>query len=308
MESTENQNTKAEFDLVDLALLLIKSWKVIGLWTVVAAVIAVSYALYLPNIYKSEVILAPAETDSAGAAAGQLGGIASLAGISINAGTTGSDAGLAVEILKSRQFFSDYLYDHILVELFASSTWIPGEDRLVINETIYDELNKKWIREAAPPSRPKPSVQEAYDLFRSNHFSTSVELDTGLQLISVKHISPSVAQRWALIIVKGINKEMQRRAIAKAESSIGHLTSIRKTNPVTNVNNILSTLIEDQVKQKMLASATDDYVFEVVEPPVVPEQRDSPRRSVIAISGTLIGAFLGILFVIGRIALSAGLT
>ena len=305
MDSTENQTNKAEFDLIDLATLLVQSWKIIGLWAILAAVIAVSYALYLPNIYKSEVILAPADREGSGASAGQLGGIASLAGISIGGGASNSDSGLAVEILKSRQFFGAYLYNDILVELFAATGWISSEDRLSIDPTIYDRSNKEWTRETTPPFKPKPSVQEAYDLFRSKHFASSVELDTGLHLISVRHISPSVAQRWVSIIVKAINREMQRRAIEKAESSIRHLTDIRKTNSVTNVNNILSTLIEDQVKQKMLAGATNNYVFEIVEPPVVPEQRDSPRRSVIAVGGTMLGVVLGILFVIGRAALGS---
>ena len=59
------------------------------------------------------------------------------------------------------------------------------------------------------------------------------------------------------------------------------------------------------MKQKMLAGATNNYVFEIVEPPVVPEQRDSPRRSVIAVGGTMLGVVLGILFVIGRAALGS---
>lgn len=295
----------AEIDLFELAYTIFRSWKYIVLISGVCLVGAVIYALSLPNIYKSEAILAPAEGNNSAQMAGQLGGIANLAGISLGMGAADSEAGLALEILKSRQFFEKYIYQDVLVELMAVTSWNAALDQLDLDENIYSRETKTWLRKASYPYTPKPSVQEAYDVFRTKHFSTELKIDTGLYVVSVRHLSPTVAKEWVTKLISGINQEMRYRAISKAESSIAFLTNTRDGSSVINVNNILSSLIEEQTKLSMLASSTKDYAFEIVEPPIVPEQRDSPRRSIIVIVGTFLGGFLGVLGVILKTAISA---
>ena len=296
---------EADIDLFELAYTIIRSWKYIVLTSVVCFIGAVIYSLSLPNIYKSEAILAPAEGNNSAQMAGQLGGIANLAGISLGMGAADSEAGLALEILKSRQFFEKYIYQDVLVELMAVTSWNAASDQLDLDENIYNRETKTWLRKASYPYTPKPSVQEAYDVFRTKHFSTELKIDTGLYVLSVRHLSPTVAKDWVTKLISGINQEMRYRAISKAESSIAFLTNTRDRSSVINVNNILSSLIEEQTKLSMLASSTKDYAFEIVEPPIVPEQRDSPRRSVIVIVGTFLGGFLGVLGVILKTAISA---
>ena len=72
----------------------------------VFAIVSVGYALSLPNQYKATVLLAPAQEESGGlsSALGQLGGLASLAGVNIGAGG-GGESKHAQEILKSRFFY-----------------------------------------------------------------------------------------------------------------------------------------------------------------------------------------------------------
>ncbi|HAS23515.1 MAG TPA: LPS O-antigen length regulator, partial [Idiomarina loihiensis] len=75
-----------------------------------------------PNIYKSEATLAPTEEASGGGLsqmAGQLGGLASLAGVNLG-GKNADKTTIALEILKSRAFIKSFVekYD-ILPELMA---------------------------------------------------------------------------------------------------------------------------------------------------------------------------------------------
>ena len=78
-------------DEIDLRELFAVLWagkvKIVAI-TAVFAVASVIYALSVPNQYKATALLAPAQQDSGGisGALGQLGGLASLAGVSIGGG------------------------------------------------------------------------------------------------------------------------------------------------------------------------------------------------------------------------------
>ena len=59
-------------------------------------------------------------------------------------------------------------------------------------------------------------------------------------------------------------------------------------------------LIEQQTKTVMLANASDEYVFQVIEPPVAPELKSEPKRALICVLGTLLGGVLAMVFVLIR--------
>ena len=90
-----NQNPSVEQmpqyadDEIDLRELFATLWRgkwIIILVTTVFAVVGVFYALSQPNIYQSSVLLAPAQDEGGAGVSGQLGGLASLAGISLGGG------------------------------------------------------------------------------------------------------------------------------------------------------------------------------------------------------------------------------
>jgi uncharacterized protein involved in exopolysaccharide biosynthesis len=54
-------------------------------------------------------------------------------------------------------------------------------------------------------------------------------------------------------------------------------------------------LIESETKTLMLANARAEYAFTVVDPAVVPEERVSPRRTLMVLSGLFIGMVVGVL-------------
>ena len=69
-----------EIDLIALLRLLIGSWKLIGGVTVLVTAAVVAYALLATEMYKAEILLAPAEEDksSMSTALGQFGGLAEV--------------------------------------------------------------------------------------------------------------------------------------------------------------------------------------------------------------------------------------
>ncbi len=129
-------------------------WK--GKWIVIATtfvfvVSAVLYALSLPNIYKADALLAPAESSNGGGLskmAGQLGGLAALAGVNLGAGES-SQTELAVQVLKSRHFVDAFINKHdLLVPLMAAKGWDLVNNKLILDEELYNPSTGEWLREA----------------------------------------------------------------------------------------------------------------------------------------------------------------
>jgi len=61
---------------------------------------------------------------------------------------------------------------------------------------------------------------------------------------------------------------------------------------------VFYTIIEEQIKNKMLAEASPDYAFLAVSPSMVPEEKSEPNRVLIVILGTLLGGILSVLWVL----------
>ncbi|MEF1340005.1 Wzz/FepE/Etk N-terminal domain-containing protein, partial [Vibrio rotiferianus] len=268
--------------------------------TVLFAVISVVVAISLPNIYRSEAVLTPATQDaSMSGLSGQLGGLASLAGVSLGADDSNKSK-LALEVLKSRSFLADFVNrHHVLPDLMAVEEWIPTKNKVVYNSELYDESQKTWVREAEFPRSVTPSTQEAYPELL-DVLSVTEDKQTGLVRIAVEHQSPYVAKQWVDWLVSDINEEMRTRDLKDATRMVKYLEDKLENTKLADMQSILFQLIEEQTKTIMLAEVMEEYVFKVVDSPIVPELKDSPKRALICVLGTLLGGILGVFFVILR--------
>lgn len=91
---------------------------------------------------------------------------------------------------------------------------------------------------------------------------------------------------------------MKLKDIQEAKKSIRYLEAqITKTN-ISEVKTTLSSLIEEQTKTLMLANSRDEYMFKIVDPAFVPEEKSEPKRALIVIVATFFGGIFGIIIVL----------
>lgn len=291
-----------EIDLRELFSVLWEGKLSIVFVTALSAVISVSIALYLPNKYMSEALLAPRVDGGAGGSLSQLasqyGGLASLAGINIGGLGEGGKTAIAIEMLKSREFFGEYLYDQVLVDLIAAEGWDRVSNELTLDPSIFDGASKTWVREVGPEFKVKPSIQEAHDAFVDGFLSVSEDKQTGFVTVAIKHYSPSVARDWVLLIVNGVNDAVRARDVEEAENSIAFLNEQRQKTSLVSLTEVFAELIEQQTKTVMLAAASEEYVFQIIDPPVAPELKSEPSRAFISIVGVLLGVMLAVVYVL----------
>ncbi|MGR5423262.1 Wzz/FepE/Etk N-terminal domain-containing protein [Vibrio sp. PNB22_4_1] len=295
-------------DEIDLRELFGALWK--GKWIIIAttfvfAVGAVLYALSLPNIYKSDALLAPAESSSGGGLskmAGQLGGLAALAGVNLGGGES-SQTDLAVQVMKSRQFVEAFINKHdLLVPLMAAKDWELANNKLILDEELYNPNTGEWLREPNGLRGATPTAQEAFQVFNKEVLSISQDKESGLYTVSVKHYSPYVAQQWVNWLIEDINKVMRERTIAETSQNLAYLNTQLQKTAVADMQSTFYKLIEEQTKSLMLAEVQEEFIFKVVDPAVVPELKDGPKRALICVLGTLLGGMLGVAIVLVRFA------
>ena len=289
-----------DIDLRELfSILWAGSRKIIAI-TVVFAFVSVIYALSLPNQYIATSVLAPAQSDSSdlSGALGQLGGLASLAGVDIGGGTS-SEAKIAQEIMKSWSFIDDFIVDNDLaVELCAVQGWSKDSDELLINDGVYDTENKQWFKKNNECGvTGLPSSWVLFETF-SERLVVSENKKSGLVTVSIEYYSPQIAKQWLDMYVATINSHMQLRQVQKVTNNINYLQDQIEKTSIAEMREVFYTIIEQQTKNKMVAEASPEYAFVAVSPSMVPEEKSQPQRAFICIIGTLIGGILSVLLVL----------
>ncbi|EGQ9780128.1 LPS O-antigen length regulator, partial [Vibrio parahaemolyticus] len=280
----QSQSTGDEIDLRELFGALWKGKWIIIATTFIFAIGSVLYALSLPNIYKADALLAPAESSNGGGLskmAGQLGGLAALAGVNLGAGES-SQTDLAVQVMKSRQFVEAFINKHdLLVPLMAATDWDLTNNKLILDEELFNPNTGEWLREPNGLRGSTPTAQEAFEVFNKEVLSISQDKESGLYTVSVKYYSPYVAQQWVNWLIEDINKVMRERTIAETSQNLAYLnTQLQKTS-VADMQSTFYKLIEEQTKSLMLAEVQEEFVFKVLDPAVVPELKNSPSRAII---------------------------
>ena len=289
-------------DEIDLRELFMVLWagkiKIVAI-TAVFAVASVIYALSVPNQYKATALLAPAQSDGGGlsGALGQLGGLASLAGVSIGGGES-SESQIAQEIMKSWSFVEGFIADNNLaVEVYAAEGWSKGSNELQINQDVYDSEGSEWLTENDSGVVGPPSSWKLFKAF-SGRVAVSEDKKSSLVSVSIEHYSPQIAKQWLDLYISAINKHMQARQVEKVSNNISYLEAQIEKTSIAEMREVFYTIIEEQTKNKMVAEASPDYAFVAVSPSMVPEEKSQPKRALICILGTLLGGMLSVLLVL----------
>ncbi len=267
---------------------------VISIW-LLSAIGSVIYALSLSNVYKSEAVLVAAIDSGSMGLSGQIGSLAAMAGISIGKDKPGDKSELAVQLLKSREFVTEFLVRHKLaVDLMAAKKWDPITDTLEYDADVYDIDRKVWTRRVDPPQTPEPSPQTLYKHFDEMFVADKDKL-TGLIKVSLLHPSPKLAQEWLNQMIIDVNEEIRRRDIEEASRSIQYLQKKVEETNISELKSLFYSLIEEQTKTLLLANVKKEYALKMIDPPYAPEEKSSPRRAVIVLFMTFAGVLLSIL-------------
>ena len=282
-------------DLTDLFRILWSERLIIILSTLSVSIIGVIYALSLPNIYTSKALLAPTQQEGGvNNALRSYGGLATLAGINLPSSSSGNVTE-AIETLSSFKFFKDsFLPNIFLPDLIAVDSWNSDTNNVNYDNSLYNIDKNEWTSKDAIPS-----TQKAFKIFLGQ-ISVSKDDSTGFITISANHQSPYKAQSWLETIIFSINQTLREDQKKRASLSIDYLYKQIAQTSYAEIKQQLSSLIQQETEKLMLIEANEDYIFKVIDPPIAPEEKSGPFRSIICIMAAFLGGMLGILIAVTR--------
>jgi uncharacterized protein involved in exopolysaccharide biosynthesis len=288
-----------EIDLRELfAILWQGKWWIMGV-TFLFALAGVAYALSLPNLYKSEGIYAPTQKQGGSALGGQLGGLASLAGVNLGGGES-NDIDQAMALITSWPFLEKVIDKHDLKPLIMGvKGWNPETGELIWHDKIYDPVAKKWLREVPDGKSPEPSSFETFSRL-SRMLTASFDAKTSMLTVGVEYYSPVVAKEWVTLLVAEINDAFRARDMAESKKNIDYLEQKIAQTSIAEMQAVFYGMIETQMKTLMLAEVDQEYLVRNIVSSKVPERKSKPARAIICILFLIIGGGLSCGFVLIR--------
>ena len=266
---------EGEIDLIELIRTFLQGWKTIVGMTIICTGLAVGYALNTPKIFKAEILLAPAQQEETAASSllNKFGGLVAIAGIKDKSSTFMSRV---IGTLKSRKFLESFILEHKLLEQIFS-----------------DQLNpesKKWI-----PKKDGTIVQisDGVELL-SDNIVCQEDKSTSLYTVTVTLNDPHLSSLVCNKIIIFLNAKFRERAIQRALMKVEYLKEELAKTSLSDMKNVLYTMLQAENQKAMLANITKDAAFEIIDPAVVAKTPEEPNRKFIVALGGVCGGFLGI--------------
>lgn len=291
-------NYSSEVYKVDLAFILAAISKCKMLMTVVVLVslfISLAYFVQLPDVYKSDALLAPSfgENGSNYNFNNQIGGLASLAGIKVGGSSSADPLSLALEIVKTRVFVKQFIDKYeVGPQIYATKGWDEAKKYWEYDSTLYDPEKKTWVG-------AKVGDHNLYKSFLSNLDVRQLK-GSGMVMISYTSYSPKFAQFCVEKIVRELNEYVREDMVHEAQNKINYLEEQIAATNISQMQGVFYSLIEQQLKTIMLASARDEYVLKTVDPAVVPERKQGPNRVFGVFLSSSFAFVFAVLFVVVR--------
>lgn len=229
-------------------------WLALGVPLLFVA-LGVGVVLLSKPIYRSEALLLPISDGgmegSVGRLGGQLGGLASLAGLNL----PGSESAIAnVAILRSRDLVARFIEREDLLPVLFAGNW--------------DAERKAWT------TNDPPTIEDGIRHFERSVLSVVENKDTGLVRLSVDYRDPRLAANWARQIIAMADQDIRRRAIDESRASMTYLERQLEQTSVIAVQQSIHAVMEAEVKRVMLANVRPEYAFRVIDPPRAPDADD----------------------------------
>lgn len=289
-----------DIDLRKIFSFLFVNKILISLFTFFFLSLSVLYASLLHNTYKSESVIMPvtdnnSSLNSLGSLVSNFGGLANFTGMNLP-NTAQSKTNEIIAVMSSYDFFEQLmLKNDFTIELMAGYGWDEENNKVMIDERIYDVDEEKWLVENYNQELDKPTMQSTFKVFKEI-FEVKYDSDSSFIIVSVEHFSPVFAKNLLDDIIFLTNKIFVDKVISEGEQSISYLTERYEETKLAEIRSTLSNLIQIQTQKVALANSSSESIFKIISSPIIPEEKAGPSRMIIIILGFLIGLFMGIIF------------
>ena len=287
-----------EEDEIDLYELWEKIWshrKFITVLTLSLTIITLIATFFMKNIYKSSAVILPTQQGAeASSLASQYGEIASLVGINIPSSANGAEI---MALLKSKDLKKETINKYHLLPVILYKLWDSKHKKWIKNESIVEKIKKAILGSKKKIfSENEIRMAKAIKAF-SKMMDVSEDKKLGTITISVEYPDPIIAANLVEDIISTLKDKMTKDAIdiARKRKKILEDELIKTQDPT--IQQKLYSLIAKQEEIMVMAKASEDFAFKVIDPPRIPIKKYKPKRLLITIVAFITGIFLSIFLV-----------
>lgn len=282
-----NPTMREDDEVLDLMALSSKIWQ--GKWLIIGVTAAFSLSsavlvLTLTSWYRADVLLAPVRTtpaDDLVSQLGSLGGLASLAGISVG-GSTSEPLG----VLQSRDLAREFIEQQNLLPVLFARKW--------------DAKSARWTPTDA---KDWPDVRDGVKYLIDKIRTVTNDKKSGLVTLTIEWTDAKTAADWANLFVDRANERIRARALLDAQANVNFLQRELATTSVVTLQQSIGRLLDSELQKVMLARENKEFAFRVIDRAEVPKRRVWPKRAQVVALATLFGGALSIYLVFLRDAI-----
>jgi len=307
-DQTQMKQTSVGDDEIDLGELFIALWRgkwLISLCVVIAIALASLYLRTAEKKYTVSYVFKPVASEEGRPNFAGLGGLASLAGVSLPSSSSGDFTAFKM-LLKSEEVATLLMADDVLIQTIFSSEWDaeagsfqrPPPGQL----TPYKTMIKAVLLGEGETAYVPPNAARLANWI-SNAFSISVDRDTGFLTFSSETTKPDLSLEIISRVASETDRLLKERYIASAEQTMTFYQSKLAAARAREHREALAKLIAQEDQKLMLASKGSYFVAEPLTTPSVSLYPTSPKASLVLALSVLLGGFFGAALVLIRKAI-----
>ena len=262
------------FDLLNFIVLA--RWKALGVVAAVAFVLGYLATFLTAPVYESEIALLVLKDDSTPQGlGGDIGALAALAGLSLDASSQRQQEALA--LLTSNDVAIQFVNDNsLLPELFPIRWKLHGEG---------------WGDDGPP------SEEEVAETFHESMLHVRIGTENGLVMVSLAAPTPETAVSRVRAYVKLVDDRLRERTISESTATLEVLERELMNAATVEIRTAISNLMESTMRDKTFAHVKREYAYRIVDRPLLADVDDParPKRLITAIASALSFTVLAIL-------------
>jgi len=300
-----NQNNPPYDDEIDLRELFTALWRgkrLIIICVMLSIILASLYLRLAERKYTVRYVFAPVASENSRPNLGGLGGLASLAGVSLPTSSS-SDFLTYKFLLKSEEVAARILKDRDLLVSVFYSEW--DKERELFRQPAPGPLKSvvrglKNLLTGNEPSAYIPPNAARLSEWMDAAFNSAEDRDTGFLTLSAETANPTLMVDVLTRATQETDQLLKERYVATAEQTMSFYQQQLSRARAREHREALAKLIAQEDQKLMLASKGSYFVAEPITEPYVSLGPTSPKASLVLALSVVLGGFLGAAIVLIR--------
>ena len=288
-QNTSEYLQEDEIDLRELWATVMKYKREIVKLSAVVTLLALVYAMSIPNSYKSYTLLIPQE-QSKPALGGGLAALAGMAGVSLGGGS--ADASTSLEAI-----LKDYNFNKVVIKKYDLTRRISGaeqEKNMVFAfgfGGFYSLLNGDNDKDDSQKDKLFSTHKVLQDIL-----SLSSDKKTSLITLSATTQDRFLAKELVEIYLKELTAHLKQMEIKEVLKKIKFYKQELATTNDIQLKTQISGLLSSLVQKRVLSSSNEFYVVSQMIAPRVAHvsEKTKPKRSLILILAIIMSLMIGV--------------